>query len=184
MKTIFWKRAAAIAGVVAVIACTGCANGDAGAQEQGPSSSEGSGKGGDTSAEGNGEKDLEKGKEKREAGEDSMFYDGADLQGNVVEFSDSGCKLMPDKVVKDGKGGMGQISAVPGKEKKEDLVTVTYAENVTFWVITMDIEGQTEISREETEKETLKKQSEILVYGECQDEKHWVAQKIALMRWE
>lgn len=180
MKTIFWKRAAAIAGVVAVIACTGCTNGDAGAQEQKPSSSEGSGKGGDTSAEGNGEK----GKEKREAGKDSMFYDDADLQGNVVEFSDSGCKLMPDKVVKDGKGGMGQISAVPGKEKKEDLVTVTYAENVTFWVITMDIEGQTEISREETEKEMLKKQSNILVYGECQDEKHWVAQKIALMRWE
>ena len=74
--------------------------------------------------------------------------------------------------------------AAPGAEKEEDLVTITYADGVTFQIITMDSSSLKEISREDTEKASVKKQSSVLVFGSCQDTYHWTAEKIIIMRWK
>ena len=115
---------------------------------------------------------------------DSEFYAGADLQGGVVEFSDSGFVLSPAKVYEAEDGGGVMMQAAPGAENEEDLVTITYASDVTFEIITMDSTSLTEISREDTDKQSVKKQSEVLVFGSCQDTYNWIADKVIIMRWK
>ena len=82
---------------------------------------------------------------------DSNFFREADLQGSVVEFSDSGFEMSIAVTTKEGDGEV-MVEAAPGAEKEEDLVTVTYASDVTFEIITMDMASLTEISREGTDK--------------------------------
>ena len=169
MKTMYLKTIMVTAGVMIVLTCTACtnkstvptsgANPTSGAKEQ------------------NKEIDTEN---KQEEG----YLDGADMQGRVVEFSDSGFQMSPVKVLKDESGGTIQMADASGMENPDELITIDYAEDVTFEIIIMDAVTLTEASREKTDKETLKKQSEVLVFGECQDEKHWTAKKIVLVRWK
>ena len=114
---------------------------------------------------------------------DLEFYAGADLQGSVVEFSDSGFKMSVAKNIK-VDGGELMVQAAPGAENEEDLVTITYASDVTFEIITMDSTSLTEISREDTDKQSVKKQSDVLVFGSCQDTYNWIADKVIIMRWK
>lgn len=114
---------------------------------------------------------------------DSGFYAGADLQGSVVEFSDSGFKMSVAKNIK-VDGGELMVQAAPGAENEEDLVTITYASDVTFEIITMDSTSLTEISREDTDMQSVKKQSDVLVFGSCQDTYNWIADKVIIMRWK
>ena len=64
------------------------------------------------------------------------------------------------------------------------LVTVTYASDVTFEIITMDMASLTEISREGTDKESIKKQTSVLIFGSSQDTYHWTADKVVILRWK
>lgn len=115
---------------------------------------------------------------------DSEFYAGADLQGGVVEFSDIGFVLSPAKVYEAEDSGGVMMQAAPGAENEEDLVTITYASDVTFEIITMDSTSLKEISREDTDKQSVKKQSDVLVFGSCQDTYNWIADKVIIMRWK
>lgn len=125
----------------------------------------------------------ENGNVEQEEQSDSGFYAGADLQGSVVEFSDSGFKMSVAKNIK-VDGGELMVQAAPGAENEEDLVTITYASDVTFEIITMDSTSLTEISREDTDKQSVKKQSDVLVFGSCQDTYNWIADKVIIMRWK
>lgn len=114
---------------------------------------------------------------------DSNFYEGADLQGSVVEFSESGFELSAAEVIKE-EDGMVMAEAAPGSENKEDLISITYASDVTFEIVTMDKASLTEICREETDRQGIKKQTSVLVFGSCQDTYHWTADKVIIMRWK
>lgn len=114
---------------------------------------------------------------------DSNFFQEADLQGSVVEFSDSGFEMSVAVTTKEGDGEV-MVEAAPGAEKEEDLVTVTYASDVTFEIITMDMASLTEISREGTDKESIKKQTSVLIFGSSQDTYHWTADKVMIVRWK
>ena len=114
---------------------------------------------------------------------DSNFFREADLQGSVVEFSDSGFEMSVAVTTKEGDGEV-MVEAAPGAEKEEDLVTVTYASDVTFEIITMDMASLTEISREGTDKESIKKQTSVLIFGSSQDTYHWTADKVMIVRWK
>ena len=114
---------------------------------------------------------------------DSNFFREADLQGSVVEFSDSGFEMSIAVTTKEGDGEV-MVEAAPGAEKEEDLVTVTYASDVTFEIITMDMASLTEISREGTDKESIKKQTSVLIFGSSQDTYHWTADKVMIVRWK
>lgn len=111
------------------------------------------------------------------------FYDGADLEGSVVKFTDNSCFISPSKVEKVGEGETLETAA-PGSEDLSQLVEITYGENCQFQIITLDMAKQTEASREDTAKEEIKKGTEILVFGSSQDANHWTAEKVAIMRWQ
>ena len=113
-----------------------------------------------------------------------QFYDGADLSGYVVEFSDSGCIITPEMltVYEDG-GRVGEI-AVPGYESDDTNITITYTEDTVFQIINFSIVTQKEISREDTDKGSVKKQTTVNIFGTRQDDRHWTADKVVITRWQ
>lgn len=119
----------------------------------------------------------------KEQEEEQSDFSEADLQGSVMDFSDREFKLSPAMVVED-RENMIMMQAAPGAEKEEDFITVTYAESTTFQILTMDIENIKEISREDVDKSSVKKQSSVLIYGSCQDAYHWTAEKVIIVKWE
>lgn len=127
--------------------------------------------------------DLQGNSQEKPEQEDSDYFAEADLQGSVVEFSDSGFELSAAEVRKEDEGEV-MVQAAPGAENEEDLITITYSSDVTFEIITMDSASLTEISREDTDKQSIKKQTSVLVFGNCQDTYHWTADKVIIMRWK
>ncbi len=115
---------------------------------------------------------------------DGEFYDGANLQGNVVEFSETGFSLSPATTEIDAEGGQVLAHEEPGSESNEDNIQITYTDNTVFQIVTISISSQSELSREDTDKESVKKQSGVAVFGSCQDTDHWTADKILILMYQ
>ena len=109
------------------------------------------------------------------------FLEGARLQGTVVEFSETGFTLSPASTEADGKV---LAEAAPGSESDENNVQITYTDNTVFQIVTLSKSSQSEVSREDTDKESVKKQSSVCVFGSCQDTYHWTADKILIIRYQ
>ena len=116
--------------------------------------------------------------------EEGVFYDGADLSGRVVDFSDMGCTITPRTVIINEDGSMEGGIAAPGYESEETNIHITYAEDVVFQIIYFSMGSQSEISREDTDKNSIKKETDVNIFGTCQDEKHWTADKVVITRWQ
>lgn len=114
---------------------------------------------------------------------DGAFFGGANLQGDVVEFSDEGFSLSPATTEK-VKGGEVLAGAAPGSENDENNIQITYTDNTVFQIVNLSRSLQSEVSREDTDKESVKKQSSVCVFGSCQDTYHWTADKILILRWQ
>lgn len=112
------------------------------------------------------------------------FFDGANLQGSVVEFSETGFSLSPATTETEAGGGQVMAQAAPGSESDENNVQITYTDNTVFQIVTLSKSSQSEVSREDTDKESVKKQSSVCVFGSCQDNYHWTADKILILRWQ
>lgn len=112
------------------------------------------------------------------------FYDGANLYGDVVEFSDEGFSLSPATIEKVEGGGEVLEQAAPGFEDDENNMQITYTDNTVFQIVNLSMSSQSEVSREDTDKESVKKQSSVAVFGSCQDTYHWTADKILIFRWQ
>lgn len=112
------------------------------------------------------------------------FFDGANLQGDVVEFSDEGFSLSPATTEKVEGGGEVLAGAAPGTESDENNIQITYTDNTVFQIVNLSMSSQSEVSREDTDKESVKKQSSVCVFGSCQDTYHWTADKILILRWQ
>lgn len=115
---------------------------------------------------------------------EGIFYDGADLSGRVVDFSDTGCTITPRKMIINEDGSMEGGIAAPGYESEETNIHITYAEDVVFQVIYFSMGAQAEISREDADKSNIKKETDVNIFGTCQDEKHWTADKVVITRWQ
>lgn len=115
---------------------------------------------------------------------DGEFYDGANLYGSVVEFSDEGFSLSPATNEKDEGGGEIMAQTAPGFESDENNIQITYSGNTVFQIVNLSKSSQSEVSREDTDKESVKKQSSVCVFGSCQDTYHWTADKILILRWQ
>lgn len=111
------------------------------------------------------------------------MFDGADLEGSVVEFSDEGFSLSPATTKEEG-GGMLSAEAAPGSENDENNIQITYTDSTVFQIVNLSRSLQSEVSREDTDKESVKKQSSVCVFGSCQDTYHWTADKILILRWQ
>ena len=109
------------------------------------------------------------------------FLEGARLQGTVVEFSETGFTLSPATTEADGKV---LAEAAPGSESDENNVQITYTDNTVFQIINYSKDSLSELSREDTDKESVKKQSSVAVFGSCQDAYHWTADKILIIRFQ
>ncbi len=112
------------------------------------------------------------------------FFDGANLQGNVAEFSDKGFSLSPATTEKEEGGGEVMEQAAPGAESDENNVRITYTDNTVFQIVNLSMSSQSEVSREDTDKKSVKKQSSVCVFGSCQDTYRWTADKILILRWQ
>lgn len=112
---------------------------------------------------------------------DGEFLEGAQLQGTVVEFSETGFTLSPASTEADGKV---LAEAAPGSESDENNVQITYTDNTVFQIINYSKDSLSELSREDTDKESVKKQSSVAVFGSCQDTYHWTVDKILIIRFQ
>ncbi len=116
--------------------------------------------------------------------EEGEFYDGADLSGRVVEFTDTGFTITPRTLFINEDGSMEGGIAAPGYESEETNIHITYAEDAVLQVIYFSMGSQTEISREDADKNSVKKETDVNIFGTCQDEKHWIADKVVIIRWQ
>lgn len=192
MKKFFGKKVLGLAGfsMAVMLGCTACANGQTGKTDGDVNQRV---KMENVNQSVNVEKETGDTQENQEMNQyensadsdksDLNFFKEANLQGSVVEFSDSGFEMSVAVITKEGDGEV-MAEAAPGAEKEEDLVTITYASDVTFEIITMDMASLTEISREGTDKESIKKQTSVLIFGSCQDTYHWTADKVVILRWK
>lgn len=111
------------------------------------------------------------------------FNEQADLEGSVYDFTKTGFSLSPAKSYEDGEGSV-MVQAAPGSEDEDELVSITYADNCTFRIVVMDAASLKEVSNEDTTSESIKKQTQVKVYGSCQDTKHWTAERVTIVRWQ
>lgn len=116
--------------------------------------------------------------------EEGIFYDGANLSGRVVDFTDTGFTITPRTVVVYEDGSSEGGIAAPGYESAETNINITYAEDVVFQIINFSMGSQAEISREDADKSSIKKNTDVNIFGACQDEKHWIADKVVITRWQ
>lgn len=112
------------------------------------------------------------------------FYDGANLSGRVVDFTDTGFTITPRTLIINEDGSMEGGIAAPGYESDETNINITYAEDVVFQIINFSMGSQAETSREDTDKSSIKKDTDVNIFGTCQDEKHWIADKVVITRWQ
>lgn len=110
---------------------------------------------------------------------DGAFLYGANLQGSVVEFSETGFSLSPATTE-----GNVMAEAAPGSESDENNIQITYTDNTVFEIVNLSRSLQSEVSREDADKESVKKQSSVCVFGSCQDSHHWTADKILILKWQ
>ena len=116
--------------------------------------------------------------------EEGVFYDGANLSGRVVDFTDAGCTITPRTLIINEDGSMEGGIAAPGYESEETNIHITYADDVIFQVIYFSMGSQTEISREDTDKNSIKKETDVNIFGTSQDDKQWIADKVVIIRWQ
>ena len=116
--------------------------------------------------------------------EKGAFYDGANLSGRVVDFTDTGFTITPTTTVINEDGSMEGGIAAPGYESDETNINITYAEDVVFQIINFSMSLQAEASREDTDKSSIKIDTTVNIFGTCQDEKHWIADKVVIERWQ
>jgi len=111
---------------------------------------------------------------------DGAFLYGANLQGTVVEFSETGFTLSPASTEADGKV---LAEAAPGSESDENNIKITYTDDTVFQIVYFSMSSQSEVSREDTDKESVKKRTSVAIFGSCQDTYHWTADKILIIRF-
>ena len=116
--------------------------------------------------------------------EEGVFYDGANLSGRVVDFTDTGFTITPRTLIINEDGSMEGGIAAPGYESDETNINITYAEDVIFQIINFSMGSQTEISREDTDKNSIKKETDVNIFGTSQDDKQWIADKVVIIRWQ
>lgn len=121
---------------------------------------------------------------KADSNEKDIFYDGANLSGRVVDFTDTGFTITPETLIINEDGSMEGGIAAPGYESDETNINITYAEDVVFQIINFSMSSQAETSREDTDKSSIRKDTDVNIFGTCQDEKHWIADKVVITRWQ
>ena len=108
------------------------------------------------------------------------LLDAADMQGSVLEFTETGCSVSQAKEI---EGGAGLIAEAEGMENKDNAVSVTYNQDCEFVIAALNIQsGVTNVTTGSISD--VKKQSEVYLYGEFADTLHFNATKVVIARME
>lgn len=136
-----------------------------------------------SNSEGEGESSKVKDSGETDDNTESVYFEGADLNGRVLEFSDTGFTITPiyREVFADGTSNSWE--AAPGKEKEEDNIYVTYTKDTVFEAVYFNMGMQDVSSREDADKSSIKKQTVVYVFGSSEDGKNWAADKVIIQRW-
>ena len=106
----------------------------------------------------------------------------SDVQGHVVEFSDTGCTVSPTEE-EQVDGGKLVVGAQPGYEEEEKNVNVHYATDCQFQIAKIDIAtNKADIS--DAGISDIKKQTNLLIYGEWSDTHNIEATKVIIYSYE
>lgn len=109
----------------------------------------------------------------------ALFEDSA-IQGRVVEFSENGCIISP--VISEEDGQSSKIAA-PGNENSDTNVNIQYQENCVFQIAVINTAtGKADIR--DTSISEIKKQTNLIIYGEFQDTHNLTASKVFISRYE
>lgn len=114
---------------------------------------------------------------------ESALFEGANLNGRVIEFSDAGFTITPVHTVVYEDGSTSSWESAPGYEKEEDNIYITYEEDAVFEIVYFSMSQQIETGREDGNKSDVKKETTVYIFGSCQDEKSWTADKVLIQRW-
>lgn len=118
-----------------------------------------------------------------EGNTESVYFEGADLNGRVLEFSDSGFTITPVYTEVYADGTQSSWEAAPGEENEEDNIQVTYTEDTVFEVVYFSMSLQEVSSREDADKSSIKEETMVYVFGSSEDGKNWTADKVLVQRW-
>ncbi len=168
MKQKFLRKTAFAAALGLMLVCISCGQPD-GNKNGGAGKTEENGGGKET------------GKNEDSRGQD--VFDGADLAGRVIEFTEGGFTITPI-TSENVDGGSLAAEDAPGHEDESKFIHVTYAKEVSFHIVVFDMGEQKEISRMDADRDSIKKQTEVAVFGTKQDEKNWTADKVFIIRWQ
>ena len=114
-------------------------------------------------------------------------YDGKRItviRINRINHSITGFSLSPARTEIETGGGQVLAQEETGSESDKNHIQITYTDNTVFQIVTISTSSQSELSREDTDKESVKKQSNVGVFGSCQDAYHWTADKILIFRYQ
>lgn len=56
--------------------------------------------------------------------------------------------------------------------------------DTVFQIVYFSRSAQAEVSREDADKSSIQKDIDLNIFGTCQDEKHWTADKVVITRWQ
>lgn len=107
------------------------------------------------------------------------LFDTADIDGKLVEISDAELKVAPVQVIDENT-----IVMVQDGESAEDIVYVAVSDSTVFQIMRIDISSLSLIEIKDTDKSGMTEESSVLVYGSKQDETHWSADQVILVKWE
>lgn len=137
----------------------------------------------------NTEKPIPKQEEKKQTApkETPLSYDTLSenmiLEGGVMRFTEEACIVSPLLTEEIESGGSVASQATPGFEDEERNVTVRYQQDCQFQLAIIDsISGEVEMTT--SNKEAIKKETQVFVYGEYQDATHILATKIVIIRFD
>lgn len=125
--------------------------------------------------------DVQSGKYSATTGDADVenLFSTADIDGKLVEISDAELKVAPVQVIDENT-----IVMVQDGESAEDIVYVAVSDSTVFQIMRIDIASLSLIEIKDTDKSGMTEESSVLVYGSKQDETHWSADKVILVKWE
>lgn len=109
----------------------------------------------------------------------NQFYETADLNGKVTEFTDKG--FLANQVVENSDTA--EI-AVGGENAGDAAVTVQYTESTVFQKATVSTITESVSSLTDADKGEIKKESPVLVYGTYESSGVLKADKVIRLVWE
>lgn len=109
----------------------------------------------------------------------NQLYETANLNGKVIEFTDSG--FLANQVVENGDTA--EI-AVGGENTGDISITVQYTENTVFQRATISTLTESVSSLIDGDRSEIKKESQVLVYGVYESSGVLKANKVIRLVWE